>query len=84
MLSLKVHSTYLYNVLAHRDLENITQRFEGKGLRNVADIPPCPTLLFPLACFLVNPFSEWVMGFTAVNMIITDTICNENNHETEK
>ena len=30
---------------------------------------PGPTLLFPKACFLVSPFSKWVMGFTTVNMI---------------
>ena len=42
------------------------------------------TLLFPTACFLVDPFSEWVSGFTTANMIKTGTLCNENNYGKEK
>ena len=45
-----------------------------------------PALLsfFPIACFLVDPFSECVMGFTTVDMIKTDTLCNENNYGTAR
>ena len=45
---------------------------------------PGPSFLFSIACFLVDPFSEWVMGFTTVNMIKTGTLRNETNYGIEK
>ena len=54
-----------------------------KGFRKVADIlRPCSpfsdSMLSSRSVFRVNN------GFTSVNMIKTDTLCNENNYELEK
>ena len=77
-LSLQVHSTYLCNVLAHRDLE-ILRKSSKRNVRKVADIPR-PYSSFSDSMLVVDPFSS----FTTVNMVKMDTLCNENNYKTEK
>ena len=82
-LSFHMHSAQLYNGLAHRDLEVLHKGSKGKVFER-CPIFLDPTLLFPIACIQVDPFLECVMGFATVNMIKTDTLCNENNYGTEK
>ena len=44
---------------------------------------PALLFFFSIACFLVDPFSEWRMGFYYFHDK-TDTLCNGNNYGTEK